>query len=68
MLGFFRTSTNTTMQSPMAISSAGMTDAAKRAPVDTAARPEKMTAGMLGGITGAMSDDEAETPVANRRP
>ena len=39
MLSSLRTRMNTTMHSPRAISSAGTTDAANSAPVETAARP-----------------------------
>ncbi len=39
MSGWRRTRKNTTMHRPAAISSAGMTEAANSAPVETAARP-----------------------------
>ena len=71
MFGFRRTQRNTTMQRPSAISSAGTTEAANSAPVETAGRPAKMTAGMLGGITGAISDgraDDAEREPRSSRP
>jgi hypothetical protein len=62
--GYRRTRKNTTMQRPTAISSAGTTEAANSAPVDTAASPAKMTAGMLGGMTGAIREAAPVTPSA----
>ena len=56
---------NTVTTSAAVMSSAGMTAAANRAPVDTAATEAYTTAGMLGGMIGLISAELALRPTEN---
>ena len=60
-----RAQTQTVTHSAIVMRIAGITAAANRAPVDTAATEAKTTAGMLGGMIGLISAELALRPTAN---